>query len=147
MVQIKFELVANGSNNYGGWNIDDFCVVGASGTATPDAGPDGSRPDGGAGGSGSDAGSGSTGMGGAAGSDTTSGSGGGPSGSGGGSGAGGSAGAVGGSRPSGSSSSTGNYQPPTSGDDGGCSCHVATPRASSASWLVLALLEGLRRRR
>jgi hypothetical protein len=26
--QIKFELVANATNNFGGWNIDDFCIVG-----------------------------------------------------------------------------------------------------------------------
>jgi hypothetical protein len=145
-VQVKFELVANGSNNYGGWNIDDFCVVGASGVAPPpDAGPD-AKPDGGGNGDGGS--TTTTGMGGTAGStttgaggDTTSGAGGATSGS------GGAAGATGG-RPS-TSSGTGNVQPPSggSGDDGGCGCRVASPRVSSAAWLALALAEGLRRRR
>jgi MYXO-CTERM domain-containing protein len=42
--QIKFELVANATNNFGGWNIDDFCIVGIPGPQT-DAGPDGGAPD------------------------------------------------------------------------------------------------------
>ena len=42
--QIKFELVANATNNFGGWNIDDFCIVGIPGPQT-DAGADGGAPD------------------------------------------------------------------------------------------------------
>ena len=31
--QIRFELVANGTTNFGGWNIDDFCIVSGQGDA------------------------------------------------------------------------------------------------------------------
>jgi hypothetical protein len=144
MVQIKFELVANGSNNFGGWNIDDFCVVGASGAPpVPDAGPD----VGSGGGNGSDGGSGSTGMGGGGGMGTTSGSGGEGTGSGSGGATAGSGGANGSTSTGRPPTTTGNLQPQQSGDDGGCGCRTAAPRAPSASWLVLALLEGVRRRR
>src|SRR6185503_19074583 len=37
--QVKFELVSNAANNFGGWNIDDFCIVGIPAPQT-DAGPD-----------------------------------------------------------------------------------------------------------
>jgi MYXO-CTERM domain-containing protein len=47
-VQVKFELVANGTTHFGGWNIDDFCIVAMQGdggtTPPPDAG-DGGVPD------------------------------------------------------------------------------------------------------
>ena len=47
-VQVKFELVANATTNFGGWNIDDFCIVatqGDGGRAAPvDAGRRRRRP-------------------------------------------------------------------------------------------------------
>jgi len=42
--QIKFELVSNATNHFGGWNIDDFCIVGIPGPQT-DGGTDGGEPD------------------------------------------------------------------------------------------------------
>ncbi|HMJ52264.1 MAG TPA: hypothetical protein VK540_09315 [Polyangiaceae bacterium] len=42
--QVKFELVSNATNNFGGWNIDDFCIVGIPGPQT-DGGEDGGAPD------------------------------------------------------------------------------------------------------
>jgi hypothetical protein len=42
--QVKFELVSNATNNFGGWNIDDFCIVGIPGPQT-DGGEDGRAPD------------------------------------------------------------------------------------------------------
>jgi hypothetical protein len=147
MVQIKFEIVSNGSNNYGGWNVDDFCVIGVTGSAPPDAGPDGSRTDGGPGSDG-----GTTGIGGSPGTTTGMTSGTGGDGTGGGSGgsttgAGGGAGAGGSRTTSGPSTGTGNLQPPGSGDDGGCSCRTVSSRAPSASWLLLIAFEGIRRGR
>lgn len=38
--QIRFELVANATTHLGGWNVDDFCIVGIPGPQS-DAGPDG----------------------------------------------------------------------------------------------------------
>ncbi len=47
--QVRFEIVANATNNFGGWNIDDFCIVGIPGPQTdagvPDGGDDASTSD------------------------------------------------------------------------------------------------------
>ena len=50
--QIRFELVANATTNFGGWNIDDFCIVGIPAPqddggvdAAPDAGEDATSTD------------------------------------------------------------------------------------------------------
>src|SRR6185503_18672017 len=51
--QVRFELVSNATNNFGGWNIDDFCIVGIPAPQTDggadggdmDAGADGVTPD------------------------------------------------------------------------------------------------------
>jgi MYXO-CTERM domain-containing protein len=74
-VQIKYELVANAMTHFGGWNIDDFCIVatggdggvpqppdgGDGGISVPDASIDVSMPDA------SDGSAGAAGMGGTAG--------------------------------------------------------------------------------
>ena len=78
-VQVKFELVANGTTHFGGWNIDDFCIVstqGDGGTQPPvtDGGDGGGivdvsvdMPDGAAGSAGSAGAGGSAGTAGSAG--------------------------------------------------------------------------------
>jgi hypothetical protein len=42
--QIRFELVANATSNFGGWNIDDFCIVGIP-APQDDGGTDAGVPD------------------------------------------------------------------------------------------------------
>ena len=91
-VQIKFELIANATTNFGGWNIDNFCIVatggdggvpqppdgGDGGVGIPDASMDGlpPSPDAGDGAAGSAGAGGSAGAAGAAGASGAAGKGG-----------------------------------------------------------------------
>jgi len=110
-VQVKFELIANATTNFGGWNIDDFCIVATQGDGglppqPPDAGDAGvaadvstdvSRPDVSDGASGAAGSGGTAGAAGAAGSAGAAGKG----------GAAGSAGAAGAAGKGGASGSAG----------------------------------------
>jgi MYXO-CTERM domain-containing protein len=111
-VQVKFELVANATNNFGGWNLDDFCIVATQGDGgtvppPPDSGDGGIRdvsvdmPDGAGGSAGTAGAGGSAGTAGAAGAAGAAGKGG-AAGSAGTAGAAGKAGSAGASGASGS---------------------------------------------
>jgi MYXO-CTERM domain-containing protein len=107
-VQVKFEIVANAMNNFGGWNIDDFCIVATQGDGgtppqPPDAGGDGGAPDASIDASTPDSGDGAVGTGGSAGTAGAAGA----AGKGGASGAAGSGGAAGKAGASGAAGSGG----------------------------------------
>jgi MYXO-CTERM domain-containing protein len=135
-VQVKFELVANATNNFGGWNIDDFCIVATGGDGgtppQPDAGGDagvtdasidGPRPDGSAGAAGA------AGMGGSAGAAGASGA----AGKGGAAGAAGMGGAAGKGGASGSAGSSGASGAAGAAGSGGASGAAGTGGMAGAT--------------
>jgi len=135
-VQVKFELIANGTNNFGGWNIDDFCIVATQGDGgtppQPDAGGDAgvtdasvdvSMPDGSAGAAGA------AGMGGSAGAAGASGA----AGKGGAAGAAGMGGAAGKSGASGAAGSAGTAGASGAAGSGGASGAAGTGGTAGAT--------------
>ena len=136
-VQIKFELISNATTNFGGWNIDDFCVVATSGEGgvpqPPDAGVTDASidapPPSDAGADGAAGSAGSAGMGGSAGASGASGASG-AAGKGGAAGAAGTGGAAGKAGAAGSAGSGGSGG--ASGASGASGAAGATGMGGSA---------------